>query len=158
MLRVVPARKGLPSFGPPWGPTLAEQQEPLAPLHGDPPYVGHSSYAALGQTKDGGNSWRTELPLGETEAIRPMAASFSDPQHGWVVSKAMSSGNYSILATDGGGQTWWTHHPCPARLICLRAVKRGLRTSSALWQSHRSSPSLQSIEQLSQSTSVRIDP
>lgn len=68
-------------------------------------------WLTLGQTKDAGDSWRTGLPLGQTVAIRPFATSFSDPQHGWIVLKNLSSGDYSILSTDDGGGTWHTHQP-----------------------------------------------
>lgn len=52
-------------------------------------------------SKDGGKSWQP-LSLGTETITGPWAISFSDPQHGWVLTLGR------IFRTSDGGKTWTT--------------------------------------------------
>jgi photosystem II stability/assembly factor-like uncharacterized protein len=71
---------------------------------------GNVPFATLEGTEDGGASWSHSGLFSPSGPASPVAASFLDPDHGWVLASRLpaSSQDLFVLATTDGGGTWFS--------------------------------------------------
>jgi photosystem II stability/assembly factor-like uncharacterized protein len=61
-------------------------------------------------TTDGGATWQPVATVPDVTVAGPVAVSFADDKHGWVVGTS-ANGSPVIAATADGGLTWTRQHP-----------------------------------------------
>jgi photosystem II stability/assembly factor-like uncharacterized protein len=101
-----PHLEGSPADGPgPWPGPFSVVDANSAFFLGACPQCGSRGAVSVTGTNDGGKTWQSISTVPDVTLAGPVAMSFPDSQHGWVVGTSVS-GAPVIAASADGGITW----------------------------------------------------
>jgi len=102
-----PHLEGSPPDGPgPWPGPFSVVDANSAFFLGACPQCGSRGAVSLTGTNDGGKTWQSVSTVPDVTLAGPVAMSFPDSQHGWVV--GTSAGNTPVIAASADGGITWT--------------------------------------------------
>ncbi|HEV2909115.1 MAG TPA: hypothetical protein VGX02_07545 [Candidatus Eremiobacteraceae bacterium] len=94
----------------PWPGPFAVVDANTAYFVGGCPQCGTRGAVSITGTSDGGKSWQSVSTVPDVTLAGPVAVSFGDANHGWIVGSS-AAGAPIIAATADGGLTWTKQGP-----------------------------------------------
>jgi photosystem II stability/assembly factor-like uncharacterized protein len=105
-----PLLKGIADGPGPWPGAFAAVDANTAFFLGVCPGCGSHGAVSIAGTADGGATWQPVATVPDVTVAGPIALSFADATHGWVVGTS-ANGTPVVEVTANGGTTWTRQHP-----------------------------------------------
>jgi len=105
-----PLLNGIADGPGPWPGPFAAVDANIAFFLGVCPACGSHGAISIAGTTDGGANWQAVATVPDVTIAGPIAISFADATHGWVVGTT-ANGSPVVEATANGGTTWTRQHP-----------------------------------------------